>query len=177
MCPPSTAEQDFADALVSYERSMEMPEEDDIYAPLLGVWDVRAIDRLEDGSLYKSRGEWYFARTLEGRAIQDVWIAPKRPREAPTPGLPNRYGSTIRMFERDSGQWRIVWFNPVSGAFNILMGRREGGRIIHEGVRDGQRIRWIFVEISTNRFHWVGESEQPDGGWLREAEFFGERQR
>lgn len=170
--PIAFDEEGFADALVSQERSPQIAEEDDIYAPLLGVWEVLAVDRLEDGSRYESRGEWYFARTLEGRAIQDVWIAPKRPRAAPTPGLPNRYGTTMRMFDRDSGQWRVVWFNPVSGAFNTLMGWGENGQIIHEGVRDGQRIRWIFVEIGTDRFHWVGESEQADGVWVCEAEFF-----
>lgn len=174
--PPAAAQDSFAEALISAERSPDIPEEHDIYVPLLGVWQVRAIDRLDNGALHETLGEWHFARTLEGRAVQDVWIAPARPRAAPGPGLPNRYGTTVRTFDPASGRWRIVWFNPVSGALDTLTGRRENGAIIHEGVRpNGQRIRWIFPMLTADRFHWIGEAEQADVSWLREAEFFGER--
>jgi hypothetical protein len=62
--------------LVSDSRSAEISEPDDLYGWLIGVWDAEVRDFLPDGSSCEGRGEWHFARVLEGRAIQDVWIAP-----------------------------------------------------------------------------------------------------
>ena len=73
-------------------------------------------------------------------------------------------------------QWQVTWFNPVSGAFDVLHARRDGERIVQEGRRpDGERIRWVFDVLTQDRFHWYGEAEQPDGSWKREAEFSGRR--
>lgn len=68
----------FGSALVSEKRSTDIKPEEDIYAPLLGVWEVDTLDRQPDGSSVSGRGEWLFSRTLEGRAFQDVWILPSR---------------------------------------------------------------------------------------------------
>jgi hypothetical protein len=52
----------------------------------------------------------------------------------------------------------------------------EAERIVQEGtLGDGQRIRWIFQEITDQSFHWTGEGQLPDGSWRLEAEFFGRR--
>jgi hypothetical protein len=166
----------FAGALVSKSRSPEIAASEDIYAKLLGAWDVQARDRTDDGTFQVIEGEWFFARTLEGRAVQDVWIAPTRAnRRTAVPGA-NRYGSSVRTFDPRTRVWQVTWFNPVTGAFNVLQTRMEGERIVQEGtLSDGRRIRWIFQEITGHAFHWTGEAQLPDGSWRLEAEFFGRR--
>lgn len=168
---------DFSHALVSSERSPEIKPEEDIYAKLLGVWDVDVRDRGEDGSLRLAEGEWLFVRILEGRGIQDVWISPRRKdRTLTSDRAGNRYGSSIRTFDPSTRSWQVAWFNPVSGAFDVLTSRIEDGKIIQEGNRPGgQAIRWTFLDLTSSTFHWTGEALQPDGKWQLEAEFRGRR--
>jgi hypothetical protein len=167
----------FAAALISAGRSPEIAAADDVYAPLLGVWDVEARDRTDQGTFQDSRGEWLFARTLEGRAVQDVWIAPARGQRQPDGSrFANRYGTSVRTFDPTTRRWQVTWFNPVTGAFDVLFTRMDGKRIVQEGTRrDGQRMRWIFQEVTPESFHWTGEGQLPDGTWRLEAEFFGRR--
>lgn len=170
---PSNA---FAAALIAKSRSPEIEAREDVYAPLLGAWDVQARDRTDDGTFLVTEGEWFFARTLEGRAVQDVWIAPTRPNRRSAVGSTNRYGTSVRTFDPRTRSWQVTWFNPVTGAFNVLQTRMEGARIVQEGaLDDGRRIRWIFQEITDQTFHWTGEDQLPDGSWRLEAEFFGRR--
>jgi len=166
----------FAEALVSQTRSPEISAQEDVYAKLLGAWDVEARDRTESGTFQVTYGEWFFARTLEGRAVQDVWIAPTRANRRDAARGTNRYGTSIRTFDPRTRTWQVTWFNPVTGAFNVLQTRMDGERIVQEGtLGDGRRIRWIFQEIADKTFHWTGEGQLPDGSWRLEAEFFGRR--
>jgi hypothetical protein len=175
--PGSGPRNGFPRALVSSTRSPEIRDDEDIYAPLEGEWEVETRDWLPDGSVVTGRGEWLFSRVLEGRAFQDVWILPARRSGGPRPQHPaSRYGTSVRMLDPTTREWRVVWLNPVSGAFDVLRARKEGERIVQEGTRpDGQRIRWVFDVLTGDRFHWYGEAEQPDGRWRREAEFSGRR--
>ena len=167
----------FAEALVSGSRSPEIAADEDVYARLLGVWDVQARDRTDSGVFEVTEGEWFIARTLEGRAVQDVWIAPPRAKRRATDSrLTNRYGTSVRTFDPRTRTWQVTWFNPVTGAFDVLHTRMEGARIVQEGTQgNGRRLRWIFQEITDNTFHWTGEAQLPDGSWRLEAEFFGRR--
>ena len=167
----------FAEALVAESRSPEIAADEDVYARLLGAWDVQARDRTDSGTFQVTAGEWFFARTLEGRAVQDVWIAPTRAnRHAGDSRLGNRYGTSVRTFDPRTRTWQVTWLNPVTGAFDVLQTRIEGQRIVQEGTQgNGRRIRWIFHEITAKTFHWTGEAQLPDGSWRLEAEFFGRR--
>jgi hypothetical protein len=159
--------------------SPELADAASLYRGLVGRWDIDVIDIEDDGTRRTSRGEWHFGWALEGRAIQDVFIVPARPErnEAVTSRRGNRYGTTVRFFDQTRQAWRIVWVNPVSGAVNSLTARREGDAIVQEGTdSDGTLMRWSFVEIERNRFHWVGERSMDAGRtWQTRAEFFGRR--
>src|SRR5215212_3420113 len=90
-----------------------------VYEWLIGDWDAVVIDHLDDGSMRRSRAEIHFAWVLEGRAIQDTWIAPPRDeRDFETPRAGNRYGTTIRVYDPKADVWRVTWFNPVTGVEN-----------------------------------------------------------
>jgi hypothetical protein len=163
------------DALPADVPSLELSAEDRLYEPLIGSWSVRAVDYLDDGSKREDAGEWHFGYVLEGRAVQDVWILPSRSRRTPdTPKEYNRYGTSIRSFHPKKKRWELTWINPVSGARDLLVARREGGDIVQEGRGDdGSLIRWVFTDITESSARWYGESST-DGGtsWKLGAEFF-----
>src|SRR2546425_5180290 len=50
-------------------------------------------------------------RSLEGRAVQDVWIVPSRSaRQAPGVSAPGiLYGTTLRVYDPRSDLWHIIW--------------------------------------------------------------------
>lgn len=164
----------FAAALLSAAPSPELGAAADDLAWLVGGWSAEIRDHDPDGRVRKGTGEWWFAWVLEGRALQDVWIAPPRldrarPRHPSSAG--DRYGTTIRRLDRRDGVWRITWINPVSGAANHLAGRREGDRIMLLGEDGGTPIRWSFNDITVDSFTWLGERRGADGAWNIEAEF------
>lgn len=81
------------------------------------------------------------------------------------------------MYDPSIDAWRVTWINPVTGAENHLVGRREGRQVVQKGVDAQARpIRWLFVEILPDFFHWRGERSE-DGGrsWICDTEFFARR--
>ena len=149
-----------------------------LYAGLIGSWTVDVIDYDARGGRFTSTGEWHFAWVLEGRAVQDVFIVPGRDRRSDLRTMQrNRYGTTVRFCDPATGLWRITWINPVTGAINRLTARRQGMAIVQVGTDDdGTMRRWTFVEVTRDRFHWVGEESGDSGStWRKGAEFFGRR--
>jgi hypothetical protein len=169
--------ESFSSSLISQKAHSEIASVN-IYDWLIGSWNVDAIDYLENNEIIKSQGEWHFAYVLEGRAIQDIWIAPKR--SLRNPGLiqpRNRYGSTIRYFDTETKKWCITWFNPVSSVTSKLYGWKNGANIIHEGKdENGNIMRWTFDNITDQSFHWKGEMSNDNGKtFILQAEFYGTR--
>lgn len=165
----------FLQVLESPARSNELTDQEDIYGWLIGGWEATVYDYAADGTARASSGEWHFGRVLEGRAIQDVWIAPPRSQRSDKnlSKQNNRYGTSVRVYDKEISAWRVTWFNPVTGARNDLIGRRQGADIIQEGINGaGRKMRWSFKDITPTSFRWLGESLEPDGKtWRLEAEF------
>lgn len=136
--------------------------------PLLGV-DVAASGL---------KGEAHFCWVLEGRAVQDVWIMPRRSeRSGELEKSMNMYGTTLRMWDPSIQAWRITWINPAGDHREDQIGRRSGKDIVQIGARaDGTPTRWTYTEITPDSFHWLGEALQPDGKtWKLEGEFRAKR--
>lgn len=174
-------QENLQSVLVAPGRSTEIPDSDDVYGWLVGSWKLKVLHyRAQDVSGLNLDGEVHFGWVLEGRAIQDVWIMPRR--DARTPGtdkVNNMFGTTLRVWDETLRAWRITWINPVRGHREEQIGRRIGNEIVQIGARlDGTPTRWRFTEISSDRFHWIGESLKPDGQtWMLEGEFLAERVR
>ena len=167
----------FSSALLSQKASQELKDKEALYDWLIGGWNLTMFD-YKDGNKLKTDGECLFTWILEGRAIQDVWIAPKRSeRTSMMSKTNNRYGTTLRFYDASNNLWRIHWFNPVSGAINQLFAKKVGENIVQEGKDgEGNLIRWSFVDIETNSFRWIGERSFDNGkSWKLEAEFLGKR--
>jgi hypothetical protein len=178
---PERPEQrgDLSAALIAPARSLEIPETADVYGWLCGSWDLdvlhyRGVNLTGRGM----SGEVHAARVLEGRAIQDVWIMPRRAeRRADAAKTMNMYGTTLRMWDASIQAWRIAWTNPVRGHREEQVGRWNGRDILQEGTRpDGTKTRWTFTAITSDSFHWRGEAMHPGSqAWDLEAEFSAKR--
>lgn len=173
-----SAQPGFASALISEKPNAELGDAASVYDWLIGDWDVRVVDYADDGTRTESTGEWHFAWVLEGRAVQDVWIDPPRAqRKAGMSRKNNRYGTTLRVFDPADKTWKIVWFNPVTGAHDELVVHRVGEDIVQTG-RDthGNPMRWVFTDIRADSFRWYAQRSHDNGRtWKLEAEFFGRR--
>ena len=170
--------EDFHAALAAPGRSPEIPQSADVYGWLIGSWELDVCYYLVDMTARRMTGEAHFGWVLEGRAVQDVWIMPRRSgRTAAVDKTANMYGTTFRVWDPAIQAWRITWINPVTGGRNELIGRWSGKDIVQVGRHaDGTPIRWIFSEITPDSFHWTGEALQPDGQtWKLEGEFRAKR--
>jgi hypothetical protein len=171
---------DFHAAMMAAGRSSEIPESADAYGWLIGSWDLEVCDYRLGDPPRRSLGEVHFAWTLEGRAVQDVWIVPQRSeRSGDLSGVTNLYGVTLRVWDASIQAWRVTWINPVTGMRDELIGRWSGKDVVQVGRHpDGTPIRWIFSEITADSFHWTGEALQADGWtWKMEGEFRAKRMR
>jgi hypothetical protein len=140
----------FSDALISTAPSPQIPKTAaSVYDWLIGDWRVDVTDYETDGTARVSKGEWHFSWVLEGRAVQDVWIAPTRAeRTAQIPMTNNRYGTTLRTYDPKLDAWRVFWLNPVTQSRTELIGRKVGNEIVHQAVdEDGSFMRWVFTDI------------------------------
>ena len=89
-------------------RSAEIPESADAYGWLVGSWDLDVRNYWGDVSGLGLTGEAHFGWVLEGRAIQDVWIMPRREeRSGPIEKTRNMYGTTLRVWDPAIQGWRI----------------------------------------------------------------------
>lgn len=157
----------FATALHAAGPASDRTEKLDLYAWLIGDWDAEIITYSADGTPHHGQGEIHFGWVLEGRAIQDVWMIPRRSDRWPcVPSMPvagNWYGTTLRVFDPKIDASRIYWIDPATNSFRYQIGRRQGDDIVQEGKTESSAFsRWSFTEIADGSFRWLGESS-PDG--------------
>ena len=172
------SQDSLAEALVSQGRSPEIASADDVYGWLIGSWELDVRRYGVDVSARNIKGEVHFAWVLEGRAIQDVWIMPRRQDRMPQLDKTcNMYGTTLRVWDASIQAWRVTWINPVTGSRDELIGRWSGKDIVQIGTRaNGTPIRWMFTEITPDSFRWTGEVLEADGyTWRLEGEFLARR--
>jgi hypothetical protein len=161
--------------LTAERRADEIPASADAYGWLAGSWELDVLHYWGmDVSARRIKGEVHAGWILEGRAIQDVWIMPRRSeRLAPLDEKMNMYGTTLRIWDPTIQAWRITWRNPAGDHNEEQIGRRQDNDVVQIGVRpNGTPTRWAFREITASSFHWLGEALGPDGKtWNLEGEF------
>ena len=160
--------------LAASARSPDIPDAMDFYGFLIGSWELDIVGYDDESNIYRTIGEAHFAWVLEGHAVQDVFINPRRSDRGPdSPKFANWFGTTIRIYDPTIQAWRVNWFNPHDGIRAELIGRRRGKDIVQEGkFPDGTPIRWTFSEITENSFLWRGERLETDGKtWRLQVEF------
>src|SRR5262245_28358274 len=159
------AESDKSNSLIAVlaapGRSREIPESADAYGWLVGSWELDVLHYWAiDVSARGVKAEMHAGWVLEGRAIQDVWIMPRRSdRTGQRDKKTNRQGTPLRVWDPTIQAWHITWRNPAGDHHHKQIGRRHGNDVVQIGVRaDGTPTRWRFTEITESSFHWLGES-------------------
>jgi hypothetical protein len=136
-----------------------------LFGQFVGSWDVEITNYKADGSREVVQGEWHFGWVLEGRAIQDVWIAPKRSLRETANGVTGDYGATLRFYDPKIDAWRSTWIGPVKGYVLPFIARQIGDEIVLEGnFESGKSRKWIFSAITSESFKW--RAVESDDGWL-----------
>ena len=148
-----------------------------LFGQFVGEWDIDGVLIDEDGQRHPHPAEWLFTWALEGRAIQDVLIAPPLHQDAT--GVDRfEYGTTIRFYDPPSQLWRITYISPVAGTVHRLDGGLRGDAIVLEGPRSsGELQRWQFSDITANSFLWTGRVSTDDGNTWRVDEEMRARRR
>ncbi len=147
----------------------------ELYAWLVGQWELDVTTILDDQTMHRGSGEIYAGWVLQGRAIQDVWMIPRlrdrRPGIEPLPGSGNWYGTTLRIYDPALDAWRILWSDPATNFFSQQIARAQGADIVQSGPDPrGGSMRWVFSEIQPDSFHWTAEHASDDRSWRREVD-------
>lgn len=125
-----------------------------LFGQLVGSWDLEVTGYPANAPPVQELGEWHFGWALDGRAIVDVWICPRRDLRAHRPQAGD-YGATLRFFDPAIGAWRSTWIGPVRHVVQPFIARQEGAEIVLDGAaQDGVMTRWIFAEITADSFRW-----------------------
>ena len=163
---------------MSSQRAPELADADDIFGWLIGSWEVEAVLHGKGGT-EKRRGEVHASWVLEGRAIQDLFIFPRRAdRSSELPRHGDRYATTIRTYDRPLRAWRVNFINPAADETSAqLIARRVGSGILMEGrLSGGTPIRWRYRTITPTSFSYTAERlGDDDKSWVLYLELFGKR--
>ena len=159
----------FTESLISEARSDELPEEYDYFGQLVGSWDFDYIDHNTSRSL---KGEWHFARVLEGMAIQDVIVLPSRDTRTDIPHPDEEYGTTLRIYNPSTHAWDIAYC--YTGRIMRLEARKQDGMIVLTNIAD-ERQKWVFATIEDDTFHWQNVTVADDGTWRINVDLYATR--
>lgn len=138
----------------------ELEEKLMLFGQFIGDWDiVEARYPQPDGTEIKGQGEIHFRWILEGRAIQDVFMAY---RENPRRLIP--VGTTIRFYDPKIDAWRSTWNSPIQGAMQSFIGRKVNDEIVLESkTKEGYPEKWIFSDIAPESFRWRSVETHDNG--------------
>ncbi len=146
---------EFIQLLLSNERNPDIPEEDDFFGKLIGEWDFDMLAEPNTETEHHIHGEWIFRRTLEGMAVQDIFICPARG-ERKNGG---EYGTTVRYYNKETRAWDISYSCGMGTA--VLEARKVGDNIVLTETSK-KLLKWTFSNISENSFNWTSTEQFGD---------------
>jgi hypothetical protein len=139
-----------------------------LFGQFVGSWALQVTNYFPDGGTETVPGEWRFGWVLQGRAVQDVYIA--------RAGKHQEYGTAVRIYDPAADVWRIAWSGPVRGRQILLTGRPRGQEIVLEGAENTVKLRWIFSDLRGTSFRWRALESHDDGAtWTTVQEFRAQR--
>jgi hypothetical protein len=160
--------QNFVDALLAAGPHPELGAEAATYGRFIGSWSGTYHDTSLDGTTRTGAMEVHFAWALQGRAVQDLWIA----RTGSADAERRTYGTTIRVWDPEISAWRVRWINPPHNRTDELIGRRVGDDVVQTGYFGDTPAKWTFTDVTPDAFIWRGYLLDADGvTWRLGTEF------
>jgi hypothetical protein len=172
------------DALVADGPTPEFADKLELFGRLIGEWDIESSNFDDNGAIVgRGQGEWLFGWVLNGRAIQDLIIAPSRAVHQQTGAPYGEYGTAVRFYDAKIDAWQMTAVHPVFGVIAKLIAKSdEDGGIVMEGRIPGEAphagglYRWTFSDIRADFFRWRGYWSEDDGQtWHFDEEILGRR--
>jgi hypothetical protein len=136
-----------------------------LFGQFVGDWECDVVQMKPGGSKINGTCEWHFGWTLEGRAVQDVWIARYDGAESKTAA--STYGTTLRWYDPKADLWHVLWVNARENSTHAFIAREIGSEILEGQDNLDHPYRWIFSQITPQSFHWRSAGS-PDSGktWI-----------
>ena len=155
----------------------DLAEQLQLFGQFVGAWDVDVTNIAPDGTRQTLKGEWHFGWVLDGRAVMDVWITPRRSLRGQAD--PYEYGASLRFFDPTIQAWRSTWIGPVRHLVRPFIAQQVGDEIFLEGsFEPGSQTRWFFTQISPTSFQWRNTESHDDGAtWTTVQEMAAQRVR
>lgn len=138
----------FFNRLTCNGKNSALPSEANFFEKLIGSWSIEYIDCK---TLKVLKGEWHFSWILDGMAIQDVILLPGY-----------EYGTTLRIYNPATNAWDIAY--GYTGKIMRFEANKVDNKIVLTNT-EGERRKWVFVEIADQSFHWQDVMVQDDGSW------------
>jgi hypothetical protein len=153
------------DALQASGPHSDLAEHLMLFGQFVGAWDIDVTNYAPDGTRQEYKAEWHFGWVLEGRAVMDVWITPRRSLRGDA--APYEYGASLRFFDPTIQAWRSTWMGPVRHLVRTFIAKQVGDEIVLEGSAPPDlQLRWVFSEITPTSFHWRNmESNDQGATW------------
>lgn len=163
---------DFMEALQANGPSATIPGEDNIFEFLIGAWDFDWYYNQGTQMARNLKGEWLFSWIIDGYAIQDVFICPKRESKEFIETKDVIYGTKLRVYNKKKKLWDIYYV--CNGYSTILEARKIGASIVLDSVSASKyKMKWIYSNIKENSFQWKSAISKDDGHtWIVQGEFF-----
>jgi hypothetical protein len=156
------------DLLHSSNAAKDRAEAMSLYGQLAGKWEISITYTPKVGEKKFASGEWEFGLALEGRAVIDVWQIPSR-KEAETMGGSVECGLCVRIYDPLLELWKFTFHGPIYRSTINMLAYKIGNEIIQEMFTGRDIIRWIFYDITTDKFLWRA-TRSIDGGNTWEVE-------
>lgn len=160
---PSDHESSLQGALGAIGPHAGLADKLELFGQFAGGWETEIVYHSAEGER-RVQGEWHFYWVLEGRAIQDVWIAPKRALRNPGSAVAGEYGTVLRFYDPGIDAWRVAFVGPVHRVVMSFIARLVNDEIVMEGsFAPGVLTRWIFFHITHDRFDWRHVESRDEG--------------
>jgi len=151
------------EALIADGPDSGLADELQLFGQFVGSWELEVVYHDPDGERRLS-AEWHFAWALNGRAVQDVWIAPSRRDRDEQGEREVDWGASVRFYDPRIDAWRSTWIGPVKGLVLPFIARPVGDEIVLEGHFDERVVtQWIFSDIAASSFRWRAVESYDDG--------------
>lgn len=126
-------------------------------ANMIGEWAIADSVRQQDGSWADGTGaDWDFYYTLDGYAIEDIWVKPARA-TAVDDESSRTVGVNIRKYDPEAQQWVMAWLTKAPGGVETFTATSDDEQVVmlaDAPNAQGQLRRITFYNMTGDSFDW-----------------------